>query len=82
MKYFAGFYATGWDVGPQNNGCPDNDPHPLVRHTVQKKLDNGDVWGHFINIVAFSAAGLANDAAVQLRRARQLHRGSRRVMSP
>ncbi len=29
VKYFAGFYATGWDVGPQNNGCPDNDPHPL-----------------------------------------------------
>jgi Flp pilus assembly protein TadG len=58
VKYFAGFYATGWDVGPQNNGCPDNDPHPLG---LGPKKDNGDVWGHFINIVAFSAAGLAND---------------------
>ena len=34
MKYFAGFYATGWDIGPagggNQTGCPaQNDPHPL-----------------------------------------------------
>jgi hypothetical protein len=58
VKYFAGFYATGWDIGPQNSGCPDNDPHPLG---YGPKKDNGDVWGHFVNIVAFSSAGKPND---------------------
>ena len=58
IKYFAGFYATGWDVGPQNNGCPDNDPHPLG---LGPNKDDGDVWGHFVNIVIFSAMGLSSD---------------------
>ena len=58
VKYFAGFYATGWDISPQSNGCPDNDPHPLG---FGHKKDNGDVWGHFVNIVIFSAMGRAND---------------------
>ena len=59
VKYFAGFYATGWDIGPQNSGCPDNDPHPLG---FGPKKDDGDVWGHFVNIVIFSAMGKPNDA--------------------
>lgn len=58
IKYFAGFYATGWDIGPQNTGCPgENDPHPLG---FGPKKDNGDVWGHFVNIVIFSSAGKPN----------------------
>jgi len=62
VKYFAGFYATGWDISPQTKGCPgENDPHPLFGLNYKKSKDNGDVWGHFINIVQFSAAGLAND---------------------
>ena len=80
VKYFAGFYATGWDVGAQNNGCPDNDPHPW--YSGRKSLDNGDVWGHFVNIVIFSSAGTRERQALQLRRDRKLHRGARRVMSP
>ena len=58
VKYFAGFYATGWDIGPQNSGCPDNDPHPLG---FGRKKDDGDVWGHFVNNVIFSAMGREND---------------------
>jgi len=58
VKYFAGFYATGWDVGPagggNTTGCPDNDPHPLGGSSMD---DNGDVWGHFVNIVVPSASG-------------------------
>ncbi len=62
IKYFAGFYATGWDISPQTTGCPgENDPHPLLKPGYKQSKDNGDVWGHFINIVHFSAAGLAND---------------------
>jgi len=62
VKYFAGFYATGWDISPQTTGCPgENDPHPLFGLNYKKSKDNGDVWGHFINIVQFSAAGLPND---------------------
>lgn len=59
VKYFAGFYATGWDIGPHTSGCPgENDPHPLG---FNHKKDNGDVWGHFINVVEFSASGLPSD---------------------
>lgn len=58
VKYFAGFYATGWDIGPQNSGCPDNDPHPLG---YGPKKDDGDVWGHFVNIVIFSSLGRSSD---------------------
>ena len=25
VKYFAGFYVTGWDIGGATNGCPDPD---------------------------------------------------------
>jgi hypothetical protein len=63
VKYFAGFYATGWDIGPagggNRTGCPSqNDPHPLGL-TDQK--DNGDVWGHFVNIVVPNPNGTASD---------------------
>ena len=78
-KYFAGFYATGWDVVGQVKPCLDNDPHPWYGSTYRKSLDNGDVWGHFVNIVKFSSAGPCQRRALQLRRARQLHRRSRRV---
>ncbi len=61
VKYFGGFYAQGWDIGPagggDQTGCPDfdgpgpwvgNDPHPLG---LNANRDNGDVWGHFVNFV-------------------------------
>ena len=72
VKYFAGFYVTGWDLdpngnGPQNTkGCPDpdglgplkgNDCHPIYGCSYQKTLDNGDVWGYFVDIVLFSESG-------------------------
>jgi hypothetical protein len=58
VKYFGGFYATGWDVGPagggNQTGCPsENDPHPLGLSPLK---DNGDVWGHFVNFVVPSEA--------------------------
>jgi hypothetical protein len=63
VKYFAGFYATGWDVGPagggNQTGCPsENDPHPLGLSSTK---DNGDVWGHFVNIVVPNPNGTASD---------------------
>ena len=61
VKYFAGFYATGWDVVGHVDSCLDNDPHPWYGSTYRRSLDNGDVWGHFVNIVVFSSAGRAND---------------------
>jgi len=62
VKYFAGFYATGWDISPQTNGCPgENDPHPLFGPVYKLSKDNGDVWGHFINIIAFSSSGKPSD---------------------
>jgi len=62
VKYFAGFYATGWDISPHTMGCPgENDPHPLLGTGYKKSKDNGDVWGHFVNIVVFSSSGLPND---------------------
>ena len=60
VKYFAGFYATGWDVVGTVKPCLDNDPHPWYGSTYRKSLDNGDVWGHFVNIVKVSSAGLPN----------------------
>ena len=67
VKYFGGFYATGWDIGPAGGGnftgCPDpdgpgplkgNDPHPLG---LNANKDNGDVWGHFVNFVLPSSNG-------------------------
>jgi hypothetical protein len=59
--YTAGFYATGWDVVGNVKPCLDNDPHPWYGSTYRKSLDNGDVWGHFVNIVVYSSGGLAND---------------------
>jgi hypothetical protein len=67
IKYFAGFYVTGWDFHPtQSPGCPDpdgpgprkgDDPHPIYGTGYQQSLDNGDVWGYFVDIVVFSGAG-------------------------
>lgn len=73
VKYYAGFYITGWDYHAQQSpGCPDpdgpgplkgNDPHPLygAAGTYNHDLDNGDVWGYFVDIVVFSGAGDASD---------------------
>ena len=62
VKYFAGFYATGWDISAHTTGCPgENDPHPIFGSTYKKSKDNGDVWGHFINVIEFSSAGRADD---------------------
>jgi Flp pilus assembly protein TadG len=62
VKYFAGFYATGWDISPHTTGCPgENDPHPIFGSGYRRSKDNGDVWGHFINVIEFSSAGKADD---------------------
>ena len=72
VKYFAGFYVTGWDIGGATNGCPDpdgpgplrgNECHPILGCSYSPSKDNGDAWGHFVNIVEFSSTG---DAADQL----------------
>jgi hypothetical protein len=57
VKYFAGFYITGWDKIGNNPPCSDNEPHPWYPAGYRKSLDNGDVWGHFINVVIFSSTG-------------------------
>jgi hypothetical protein len=66
VKYFAGFYVTGWDIGGATNGCPDpdgmgplrgNECHPVLGCSYQPSKDNGDAWGHFVNIVTFSSTG-------------------------
>ena len=41
--------------------CLDNDPHPWYGSTYRRSLDNGDVWGHFVNIVVFSSTGKGKD---------------------
>lgn len=61
IKYFAGFYVTGWDVVGNVKSCLDNDPHPWYGDTYRRSLDNGDVWGHFVNIVVFSSSGKGSD---------------------
>jgi hypothetical protein len=61
VKYFAGFYITGWDKNGNNPECADNEPHPWYPSGYRKSLDNGDVWGHFINVVVFSSSGTADD---------------------
>ena len=62
VKYIAGFYATGWDIGPagggNQTGCSENDPHPLG---LSSNKDNGDVWGHFVNIPVPSDEGEASE---------------------
>jgi hypothetical protein len=61
VKYFAGFYVTGWDVQGQPKPCLDNDPHPWYGENYRRSLDNGDVWGHFVNLVVFSSTGAGSD---------------------
>jgi Flp pilus assembly protein TadG len=73
IKYFAGFYVTGWDYSHQSPGCPDpdgfgplqgNDPHPIYGTAYQQNkphLDDGDVWGYFITPVIPAPAGSASD---------------------
>lgn len=61
VKYFAGFYVTGWDKVGNAPECPDNEPHPWYGTNYPKSLDNGDVWGHFINIVLYSSTGVSDD---------------------
>jgi Flp pilus assembly protein TadG len=71
IKYFAGFYATGWDSGngsgkpkgcygfaPVNTcGNPNNDAHPFLGCLASKVVsaDNGDMWGHWARSVDFSS---------------------------
>ncbi|MDQ3691280.1 MAG: pilus assembly protein [Chloroflexota bacterium] len=73
IKYFAGFYVTGWDYHPvQSPGCDDpdgggpfkaNDPHPIygARGTYTHSRDDGDVWGYFVDLVVFSSEGDPSD---------------------
>ena len=72
VKYFAGFYATGWDTGNGSGkpkGCygfplagtcgnPNNDAHPLLGCLAGNitSTDNGDMWGHFVKFVGFSSS--------------------------
>jgi hypothetical protein len=71
VKYFAGFYVTGWDYSTQTPGCPDpdgpgplrgNDPHPIYGTAYQAtkpQLDDGDLWGYFVTAVRWQ--GSASD---------------------
>jgi len=70
VKYFAGFYVTGWDIGGATNGCGDpdgggplrgNECHPILGCSYPPSRDNGDAWGHFVNIVIFSSGGDPDD---------------------
>ncbi len=70
IKYFAGFYVTGWDYHPtQSPGCGEsspgagdgNDPHPIFGSSYPHAQDNGDVWGYFVDIVVFSGGGDPGD---------------------
>jgi len=77
VKYFAGFYATGWDQGngagkpsgcyafsPVNTcGNPNNDAHPFLGCLATRTIsaDNGDLWGHFVKFVSFSSSGTPSD---------------------
>jgi hypothetical protein len=75
IKYFAGFYVTGWDVSNTTAGCygpglqtgsPWNDPHPIHGSsylTKQNKqhLDDGDVWGYFVTPVIPAPAGTSSE---------------------
>ena len=70
VKYFAGFYVTGWDVGGATSGCGDpdgagllrgNECHPILGCNYSPSKDNGDAWGHFVNIVIFSSEGDPDD---------------------
>ena len=71
VKYFAGFYVTGWDLGGATNGCPDpdgaggplrgNECHPILGCSYASSRDNGDAWGHFVNITTFSSTGDPDD---------------------
>ena len=79
VKYFAGFYVTGWDTDNGNGkpkgcygnnppginqcGAPNNDAHPLLGCLAGQtvKSDNGDVWGHFVKTVVFSASATPSD---------------------
>lgn len=73
IKYFAGFYVTGWDYSHQSPGCPDpdgfgplrgNDPHPIYGTAYQQNkphLDDGDLWGYFVTPVIPAPAGSASD---------------------
>ena len=79
VKYFAGFYITGWDKNGNNPECADNEPHPWYPSGYRKSLDNGDVWGHFINVVVFSVVRDARRQSLQLRRGGHMHRRPRRV---
>ena len=82
VKYFAGFYATGWDTGngsgkpkgcygfPLVNTCgnPNNDAHPLLGCLAGNitSRDNGDMWGHFVKFVGFSSSGTPSDDVCDL----------------
>jgi hypothetical protein len=80
VKYFAGFYVTGWDTANGNGagkphgcfnfppsagtcGAPNNDAHPLLGCLAGTSTtnDNGDIWGHFVKFVGFSAFATPSD---------------------
>ena len=82
VKYFAGFYATGWDSGNgagKPKGCydfpiagdcgnPNNDAHPFLGCLAGKvtSQDNGDMWGHWVQFVDFSSNATPSDSLCNL----------------
>jgi hypothetical protein len=53
VKYWAGFYVTGWTPHhTQAPACPDNDPPPPGATT------NASLWGYWVNLVEFSGPGV------------------------
>lgn len=54
IKAFGGFYYTGSGAVQ----CPDDDRHP---RGVTGQRARFDMWGHYVNIVQFSAAGNPSD---------------------
>jgi hypothetical protein len=50
VKYWAGFYVTGWTHHHvQAPACPDNDPPPPGAST------NASMWGYWVNAVQFTS---------------------------
>jgi hypothetical protein len=53
VKYWAGFYVTGWTPHhTQAPACPDNDPPPPGAST------GASLWGYYTNVVQFSGPGV------------------------
>jgi hypothetical protein len=52
VKYWAGFYVTGWTAQGSTVSCSDNDPPPAGAST------NASLWGYYVNLVEFTGPGV------------------------